>query len=217
MKKLSVILFIVLFSVPAFSQFIKFGIKAGAESNTAPEYKYDITVVGGNKIITPENDASWGFHGGIFTRINIFFLYLQPEVVFASTSYDYAVVNLSPISSSIYTSFPTISQKFNRLSVPLLVGMKFGSFRINAGPVANMQIGSPKALIDDPNFKDMYKRAVWGFQAGIGVDILKKLTLDARYAGSLGEKYGDAVKIGSQNFKLDYGQKSFLLSIGLMF
>ena len=217
MKKLSVILFIVLFSVPAFSQFIKFGIKAGAESSTAPKYDGFGGLGNYEWNISVMKDASWGFHGGIFTRINIFFLYLQPEVVFASTSYDYAVGNLSPISSSIYTSFPTISQKFNRLSVPLLVGMKFGSFRINAGPVANMQIGSPKALIDEPNFKDMYKGAVWGFQAGIGVDILKKLTLDARYAGSLGEKYGDAVKIGSQNFKLDYGQKSFLLSIGLMF
>ena len=72
-------------------------------------------------------------------------------------------------------------------------------------------------LVDDPNFEDMYKGAVWGYQAGLGVDLFKRLTLDARYAGSLGEKFGDSVAIGGQNFKLDYGQSSFLLSLGIIF
>jgi hypothetical protein len=63
----------------------------------------------------------------------------------------------------------------------------------------------------------MYKGAIWGYQAGVGLDILKKLSLDVRYAGSLGQKFGDAVAIGSQNFKLGYGQSSLLLSVGLMF
>ena len=62
----------------------------------------------------------------------------------------------------------------------------------------------------------MYKGAVYGYQAGAGIDI-GKLTLDIRYAGSLGEKYGDSVTIGGQTFKLDYGQSSLLLSIGWMF
>jgi hypothetical protein len=95
--------------------------------------------------------------------------------------------------------------------------MKLGPLRINAGPAANIQIGKPKDLIDDPNFSNMYKSAIWGYQAGIGFDILKKLTLDARYAGSLGGKYGDSVTIGNQIFKLDQGQKSFLISVGFMF
>jgi hypothetical protein len=101
--------------------------------------------------------------------------------------------------------------------VPLLVGLKLGPFRVNAGPAASLQIGSPEALINEPEFEEMYKGTSWGFQAGIGIDLLKRLTLDARYAGGLGEKFGDAVTIGSQNYKLDYGQKSFLLSAGIMF
>ena len=218
MKKLSVFLFILLFSVPVFSQFIKFGIKAGAESNKTPEYNISFAPsIFSNYIITPQNNTSWGFHGGIFTRIKIQMLYIQPEVIFASNSYDYEVANIYHWSSAIYPKPDIKSQKFNRLSVPILVGMEFGPVRINAGPVAAIQIGSPKALIDDPNFKKMYKDAVWGFQAGIGFDILETLTLDFRYAGSLGERYGNEVTIGNQNYKLDHGQKSFLVSIGLMF
>ena len=217
MKKISALLFIILFSTPAFSQFLNFGIKAGAESNTAP--KYDISFIsngggsipGSGRYISAVENASWGFHGGIFTRIKIFSLYIQPEIVFASTSYEYLIGTGWSFGGEVKT------QQFNRLSVPLLIGMQFGPFRINAGPAANVQIGTPKALIDDPNFKEMYKEAVWGLQAGIGVDILKKLTIDVRYAGSLGEKFGNQVVIGSEIYKLDHGQKSFLISLGLMF
>lgn len=204
MKKLSVILFVVLISIPAFSQ-IKFGIKAGAETTTVPDY--DITT--GTSNIDALENASWGLHGGIFMRLKLLSFYIQPEAVFASNTFDYTVKTA--------TLTEVKSQTFNRLSVPILVGLKLGPLRLNAGPAASVQIGTPEALIDDPNFENMYKGAVWGFQAGIGIDILKKLTLDARYAGGLGEKFGDAVTIGGQNFQLDYGQKSFLVSLGLMF
>jgi len=217
MKKLSIILFIVMFSVPAFSQFIKSGIKFGAESNTTPKYNILTTQGGTHWNIEAMKNASWGFHGGIFTRIKIFNLFIQPEVVFASSSFDYEVKRIPPPLSSVLPMPEINSQRFNRLSIPLLVGMKFGPLRVNAGPAANIQIGTPKALINDPSFSDMYKGAVWGYQAGVGLDILKKLTLDARYAGSLGGKFGDSVTIGNQNFKLDHSQKTFLISVGLMF
>ena len=213
MKKISAILFVLFLSVPAFSQFINFGFKAGAESNTVPTYN----ISSGMFNIEAMKNASWGFHGGIFTRINIQTLYIQPEVVFTSNSFDYdCIEEYRSVIGSAY-SHETKSQKFNRLSVPILVGMKFGPMRINAGPAADIKIGSPKALIDDPKFKDMYKEAVWGFQAGVGIDILKAFTFDVRYAGSLGEKYGKSITIGNQDYKLNQGQKSFLVSIGIMF
>jgi hypothetical protein len=204
MKKLFTIGFIVLLSFPAISQ-IKFGIKAGAETTTVPTYKV------GNGIATIEalKDASWGYHAGLFMRVKLGPVYLQPEAVFASTSFDYNVKT---------SNAPDLkTQTFNRLSIPVLVGFKLGPLRINAGPAASIMIGSPKALIDNPNFENMYKGAVWGYQAGVGIDLLKKLTLDVRYAGSLGEVLGDAVTINSQTFKLDYGQSSLLLSVGWMF
>jgi len=204
MKKLSVILFVLLLSIPTFSQ-INFGIKAGAESTTVPTY--DVT--SGTSNIEALKDASWGFHGGLFMRIKLLALYVQPEVVFASNTFDYNVTTSSVTEVK--------SQKFNRLSIPLLVGAKLGPIRINAGPAAAIQIGSPEALINDPNFDQMYKGAVWGFQAGIGMDLLKKLTIDLRYAGGLGDALGSSVAIGGQTFQLDYGQKSFLVSLGWMF
>jgi hypothetical protein len=204
MKKLSVIILVMLISVPVFSQ-IKFGIKAGAETTTVPTY--DIS--SGTTNIEALEDASWGFHGGLFMRVKLLALFVQPELVFGSNTFDYTVKTA--------TVTEVKSQTFNHLSIPVLVGFKLGPVRFNAGPAASIQIGTPEALINDPNFEDMYKGAVWGFQAGIGVDLLNKITLDARYAGGLGEKFGDSVTIGGQDFQLDYGQKSFLLSLGFMF
>lgn len=204
MKKLFTIILVILITIPAFSQ-IKFGLKAGAQTTTIPEYNFTT----GTSNITAYEDASWGFHGGVFLRISLLGFYLQPEAVLMTNTFDY---NLGT------ASVPDIkSQQFNVLSIPLLVGFKLGPIRLNAGPAAAIQIGSPDALINDPDFENMYKGATFGYQAGAGIDLFKKLTLDVRYAGSLGEKFGDAVSIGGQDFKLDYGQSSILLSVGLIF
>lgn len=125
MKKLIVIVFVVLVSIPAFSQ-IKFGIKVGAATATVPAYSIS---TGANNIEAVKN-ANWGLQAGAFLRLSLFGIYLQPEVVFASTSYDY---NVSTITGS-----QVLSQKFNRLNIPVLIGFKLGPLRINAGPSASI-------------------------------------------------------------------------------
>lgn len=204
MKKLLVIILAVLITIPAFSQ-IKFGIKAGVNTATVPTYN----VTTGANNIKALKDAAWGFHAGAFLRLSVFGVYLQPEVVLASNTYDYSVTTA--------TATTVLKQNFNRLEIPVLLGLKLGPLRINAGPSATIQIGTPKALINDPNFTDMYKGATFGYQAGVGLDIFKTITLDARYGGSLSGKFGDVVTIGGQNFKLDSRQPSLILSVGLMF
>ncbi len=204
MKKLLVLLIVSLMVVPAFSQ-ISFGIKAGAATSTVPTY--DFTT--GTNNIEALKDAAWGFHAGLFLRLSLLGIYIQPEAVFTTNTYEYNVTTVSGTD--------LMKQTFNKLEVPVLLGVKFGPLRINAGPAAAIQIGSPKALIEDPNFEDMYRNATFGYQAGIGLDLFKKLTLDARYGGSLSGKFGDAVTIGGQTFKLDQRQPSFILSVGLFF
>jgi opacity protein-like surface antigen len=110
-----------------------------------------------------------------------------------------------------------MSQKFNKLDIPVLVGIHLGPIRLNAGPAATILINSPKDLVTDPKFKDMYRSATFGYQAGVGFDLFKKVTFDARYGGSLAKKFGDNVTIGSQTFTLDSREPTFMLSLGFMF
>jgi hypothetical protein len=205
MKKLFAVLFAVMLVIPAFSQ-VKFGIKAGASTTTVP--KYNATT--GTTSISSLKTAAWGFHAGIFIRAGIGPVYLQPEAVFGSNSYDYKI-QTTGVADVVKT------QKFNRLEIPVLVGLKLGPLRLNAGPSATVPIGSPKALVNDPSFNDLYRGTTFGYQAGIGVDILNTLTIDARYNGSLAKEFGNSVNIGSQTFRLDNRQPSISLSLGIMF
>lgn len=203
MKKLSVVILMLLTTFPLFSQ-VKFGIKAGASTTTVPDYQ----VAGTGTNIEALKNSAWGFHAGAFLRFGMAGIYLQPEVVFATNTYEYRVTSATT---------EILKQKFNKLEVPVLIGLKLGPIRLNAGPSASIPIGSPKALINDPAFDDMYRSTTFGYQAGIGFDIFNTIALDARYGGSLSGKFGDAVTIGNQNFKLDSRQTSFILSLGIMF
>jgi len=204
MKKLLVLILAVFITLPAISQ-LNLGIKLGATTTTVPSYNIS---TGTNNIEALKN-AAWGFQGGAFLRLGLGPIFVQPEVVFATNSYEYNVTTVSGTD--------VLKQKYNRLEVPVLVGIKLGPLHVNAGPSATIQIGSPKALIDDPDFEGMYRSATFGYTAGVGVDLFKKITLDARYNGSLSGEFGDAVTIGSQTFNLDSRQPSFTLSVGLMF
>src|SRR5665648_125534 len=200
MKKIFVIVLVALIALPAFSQ-INFGIKAGVTSSTVPTY--DIS--SGTSNIEALKNAAFGFHAGAFVRLAVAGIYLMPEFVFTSTTYDYNVTTVTGTAAQ--------NQKFNKLEIPLLLGFKLGPIRINAGPAASVMINSPGALIDDPNFKDMYRNATIGYQAGVGFDLFKRLTFDARYGGSLAKKFGNAVTIGTQTFTLDSREPTFMLSL----
>lgn len=202
MKKLLLLILIALTMVPVYSQ-VKFGIKAGVSTTTVPTY--DFTT--GTNTIEALKSASFGIHGGIFLRISLLGIYLQPEVLLATNTYEYKVNNLPN----------PIKQTFNKLDIPIMIGVKLGPLRVNAGPAATLQIGSPKALIDDPNFKDMYKGTTFGYQIGAGFDLFKKLTFDVRYEGSLSGRFGSAIQLGNQTFKLDSRQPSVIFSVGYMF
>lgn len=202
MKKFFTILLLTMMALPAISQ-VNFGIKAGASTQTVPEYQVSTGT------ITPMQDATWGFHAGIFLRALLGPVYLQPEIYFATNTYEYDV--------QANTVSDIFEQSFNRLEIPVLLGLKLGPVRLNAGPTATVPIGSPDALINDPAFDDLYRGTTFGYQAGIGVDIFNTLTLDARYGGSLSERFGDSVTIGNTDFRLDERQPSFILSLGVMF
>jgi hypothetical protein len=204
MKKLFAILLSIIIAVPVFSQ-VNFGIKAGASTTTVPTYD----APSGTTTIEPLKDAAWGFHAGIFLRAGLGPVYLQPEIVFASNTYEYNVTQ--------NTVTDVLDQQFNRLEIPVLIGLKFGPVRLNVGPSATVPIGSPSNLVNDPNFDDLYRGTTFGYQAGIGVDIFNTLTLDARYSGSLAQRFGDTVDIGGQDFNLDDRQPSILFSLGIMF
>jgi hypothetical protein len=211
MKKLLAITFVILISIPAFSQ-LKFGLKAGVSTSSL---KMDDlkTVTSGSTSYTVAalENAKYGFHGGAFLRLTILGLYVQPELLFSTRTNEYTVTNVQT------TAAIAVKQNFNKLDIPVMVGYKFGPLRLNVGPAASLLINSPKELIANQDYKSVYNKMTIGYQAGLGLDILKKLTLDVRYEGSL-KKYQNQIENATgTKVNLDDRANAFLFSVGLMF
>ena len=205
MKKFIVIILALVLATPIFSQ-VKFGIKAGASTDfTFTDQTFQGTNF--NVILQNAKDAEWGFQGGVFMRASFSGFYIQPELLLATATNSVAYEDVEAGGAAeIY------SQKFNKLNIPVLLGVKVGPLRLNAGPAASVMITDPKEIIEGAT----YNRATFGYQAGIGFDLLKRLTFDLRYEGNLNQ-FGDEIEIGDQTFNLDDRTGAILVQVGLMF
>ena len=90
-----------------------------------------------------------------------------------------------------------------------MVGLKmFNILRIQAGPIASINVNSEiKDAMDTVQDVD-YKNATIGYQAGLGVDI-GNLIIDAKYESSLDKATGN---VG--NFSTDQRMNQWILSVG---
>jgi hypothetical protein len=207
MKKILVLLLVVIITAPAFSQ-LKFGVKAGASTDFT--FTNQTITSGTTTKVVVENakNAEWGFQGGVFMRASLLGLYVQPELLLATAT------NSTKYSGEVNgtTIDEIVNQRFTKVNIPVMVGFKVSMLRVNVGPVASFLINSPKDLMDG----ESYKKATFGYQAGIGVDLFKKITLDARYEGNLNQ-YGNKVTLGGTDYKLDDRTGALILSVGLIF
>ncbi|OEK01904.1 hypothetical protein BFP97_10420 [Roseivirga sp. 4D4] len=151
-----------------------------------------------------EGDAEFGFQYGIFARVKVpvIGLYVQPELLFSKTE------------STITSGAQNVDLSFNRVDVPIMIGGKIGPLRINAGPSLSFLTSAESdvaGLVTD--VKDNYSSTNVGFQAGIGIDILK-FAIDLKYEGSLSEKFGDAITVGGNSFSTDERPSQIVLGIG---
>jgi opacity protein-like surface antigen len=211
MKKSIAIVFVILVSLPAFSQ-INFGLKAGVSTNNLdmPTIK---TITSGRTSFTVNgiSSAKYGFHGGLFMRVTLFGFYIQPELLFSTRTDSYTVTNLQTTTGVI------ANQNFNKLDIPVMLGFKLGPLRLNAGPVGSLLINSPKDLISNPDFKNNYSRMTYGYQAGVGFDLFRKFTFDVRYEGSLKKYQNQIQNLVGTKYNLDDRPNAFLFSMGIMF
>lgn len=209
MKKILVLLFATLLAFPAFSQ-IKFGLKAGVSTDFTLTQQ-TLTEAAGtpvNIVLEKAKNAEWGFQGGVFLRASFAGLYVQPELLLATATntLNYSgTIDGNPVDE-------ILEQKFTKVNIPVLVGFKLAFLRINAGPAASFLLNDPKELIDVAT----YKKATFGYQAGIGMDLMKKITLDVRYEGSLNQ-FGNEIVLGGHTFVLDDRTGSLLIHVGFIF
>jgi hypothetical protein len=152
-------------------------------------------------------DTKLGYVGGIYARIGSKF-FIQPELIFSAKG---GSINVLKSGSTTQT----FDIEYTNFDIPLLLGVKAGPIRINAGPMASFKVSSNG--LDDAlksyssNVGESFKNAAYGYQVGGGVDI-GSLSVDLRYEGSLSE-----VTVVDLTNKVNFSQKGNLwqLTLGL--
>lgn len=173
-----------------------FGIKGGINYSNL-KTKDDLT--GENSIM--------GYQAGIFTRVGAAGFYFQPELYLGTKGNEYTSIETNSGMMDVKGKI-----KFTTLDLPLLVGTKIGTNKLNlrfmAGPIVsfiideNNNLGTAYNSVTD--FGN-YKKQTLGFQAGSGVD-LGNLTFDVRYEAGLSNI--------SQSEKYSQQQNLFHISLG---
>lgn len=221
MKKTLIILAALMtLSVASNAQFIRFGVKGGVSSSNVKFDKTDLEVPTASdikKFRVEQGDSKLGLHFGVFGRIQIMGLFIQPEVLFTQTKGEVVINDLT--TSNAVSSIA--KQKFNKFDIPVMVGWKFGPARVGLGPVASFVVGESDGLKDkikefNDTVKNDFKGATFGYQIGVGLDILKFATIDLKYEGNL-SKLGNGLNIGGNDFKFDQRNPQFIASIGIFF
>jgi len=209
MKKSFFILFM-LISTLSFSQF-EMGIKAGVSStDLSPESLLINNGESTTKLTIAQ--ANYGYHFGLYTRLKIANIFIEPSFLFNSSSVDY---NLEEhvFDTGIINSIK--SETFNNLDIPLMVGMKIGFFRIQGGPVAHIFINSASELTAINGYSQKFKDATYGIQGGIGLDILK-IRLDLNYETNL-SNFGGDIDINGTPYQFDQRPTRLVASLGIRF
>ena len=174
-------------SFNGYSQFFEIGPRFEVAST---QFKLDRSTLEAFDAAIDQASRDLGFKVGLYTRLKIGSLYLQPEVLFTSTGgkieYDSDITN---------TANQIIDLNYNRIDVPIMLGKKFGKvFRFNLGPILSYTVSNRIDLEDTAEeIKDNYNNAVIGYQLGIGFDI-SKIRLDVKYEGNL-TKFGESISI----------------------
>ena len=218
-----------------FAQDLDLGIKVGYQTPNLSYQKADIKS-------SFQNHLTFG----LFGRVELGMLYVQPEVLYFKTNniFSLDVAN----TSQSWLPEETVSFTLNEanLQVPVLVGIKFldlsvATLRAQVGPTANFTLASTTLfnkefkLInnDDPNHPQEMtldddtsildtKTIAWGMQAGIGADILGKITLDINYNFGLSKMFG-ALNNTTLNNYFDFSnvdntkQSLFMVTVGYKF
>ena len=221
MKRLAMLISTILVvSLAANAQFLRFGVKGGVSSSTVKIDKTTFsTIDDAETFVVEQGNSKMGLHFGLFGRIQVLGFYVQPELLFTQSKGEVVLTDITNSESPLKS---IRDQKFNKIDIPVMVGWKIGPARLGLGPVASIMLSEQDGLKDEladatnESVESNFKNATFGYQVGAGLDIFKFATLDVKYEGNL-SKLGEGVNIAGKPYTFDQRNPQWIFSLGIFF
>ncbi len=185
-----------------------FGLKGGISKFKIRPDAIDLTDPNGGSYTFDVKSAPNGYFFGAYARIGGF-VHLQPEILYNNNKVNYTL-------TSADGGVTAVSETYQSLDVPVLLGLKLGPIRVQGGPVGRFHLKSQSNLGDVVGFSADYDKMKVSGQLGVGLNLGKHVTLDLRWQNDMG-KFGDHVEFGGQKYEFDKSSTRLLMSIGYTF
>lgn len=205
MKRLFVVCLCCVLYTGLFAQ-AKFGLKAGLATTDLTLGQIDL----GDGDAIALDDIGVGFQAGIFFQARMGGFYLQPEVLFNSSSATYRITDFG--NGLVDQAF---RESYRYLDIPVTMGVKLGPVRLGAGPVGHVFLSSGGNLNQWEQYREDFRALELGYQAGIGLDIWK-LVIDVRHEGNLG-RFGNHLNVGGNAIAFGERPQRLVVSVGYAF
>ena len=185
------------------AQFFGLGLKGGL--NTQINHPEDITIGnGGDPSLNFGVDGrNFGTQFGGYMRFGKRF-FVQPEVLFNSNKVDYKIGE-SGVGEVIK------NEKYQYLDIPVLMGVKLGPLRLQAGPVGHYFLKSTSELTDFDGYEARFKQMTWGWQGGLNIGF-KRISLDLRYEGNF-SKQGNHMTFFGDHYQFSDSPARFIVGL----
>jgi hypothetical protein len=203
MKKTFFYLILLLVSINSSFAQSEFGIKVGMSTYDIP--KDDIQNSSDLKLSI--KSASYGFQAGVYGRLGILGINIQPEILFNSNTYTYKLSNLNNVDSLDQIR----STKYQNLDIPVMVMFTPAFFKLYAGPVGHYHINNISDFKDKDNIKEVFKNLTYGYQLGAGITF-SGLTFDVRYEGNISKSI-KTFKIDGKTYDIDDSPSRVIFSL----
>lgn len=186
------------------------GVKFGASMPDISPQAFTVIDKGVNYYHIDVAKAGYGFHAGIFLEAQMGHFFVQPEVLFNSSSVEYRLDSLLGAGGQA-----EVNETYRHLDIPVTMGFKAGVLRIGVGPVGHIYVSSENGFEGYEGYSPDFDKFSWGWQGGIGFDFYK-LHFDVRYESNTAQ-LGDHLTFFGQDFDFATDNNRFLASVGLSF
>jgi len=211
MKNSLIIIFSILFLTTTSAQ-VKFGVRGGLSSTDLKPSSFVITNQASVDAFTlSTKEAKYGYHLGIFLQAGGEKFFIQPEILFNSSSVDYSLQTngLGEITTSIF------NETYQNIDIPIMLGFKLGPLRLQGGPVGHVHIDSSSELTDFEGYEEKFETMTYGYQTGIGLDFWK-FVIDVKYEGNF-SNFGDHFSFFGNDYNFATRPGRVIGSVGIAF